>query len=136
MTWWDVVVLLGFLAAGLTCYALFTVYAYVRYRPVYNARKHLTFADFLKGFDGSTYRKEALDFAYEDLTGLTRHPILRFDHLQNTLQLHPEDVADAMNERIDKSGLPDACARVHIETVEDYVAFLSFVLEHGEKGEA
>ena len=116
-------------------YGLFVVYwNIVVFRPFYNTRKHLTFADFQKEFEGSSFRREAIEFAYQDLTGVAGYPILRSDHLWSTLHLHPDEVEDATDKRLMEMGIDNICWTVPIDTVEDCVGFWSYVLGAIEDG--
>jgi hypothetical protein len=127
---WDILTLIGIMIAGLICYALLGGGAYYIWRrPVVNARKHLTFSDFQKEFEGSEYRKDAIEFAYRDLTKVAGFAVLRSDHLWNTLRLDPEEVRDAIDERLAELGIDNVCWVFPIDTVEDCVGFWSYVLE-------
>jgi len=85
-------------------------------------------SDFQKEFEGSAYRKESIQYAYQDLTHVAGCPVLRSDHLWDTLHLDPDDVEDALDKRLMELGIDNVCWTTPIDTVEDYVGFWSYVL--------
>ena len=132
--WSDVEVIAGLCAAPLVYYVFLNAYAhYFVFGPVRDARKHLTIADFHKEFEGSNFDSLAVEIVYQELTHLTEFPIVRSDHLWNTLRLDREDVEDSLEERLKASGIGEVCSTTPIDTVEDYVRFLSYVVGAGSE---
>src|SRR5258708_3604837 len=100
-------------------------------------RGHLSLDSFVKEFEGSPYGREVIEAAYSDIAGWCYHPIRRRDQLVDLGFDYP-DGEDMLQERCEKLGVPDVFHspykdHIRIETVDDYVRFLSTVTESERK---
>jgi hypothetical protein len=101
-------------------------------------RADTTVENFVREFDGSSYAHEALKTAYTDLTQLSGLPVRRADDLEKTLGLLPEDFERMFEKRCRQLGLADVWKSSHkallpLKTAEDYVRFLSVVINEQAK---
>jgi hypothetical protein len=100
-------------------------------------RSHLSLDSFVKEFEGHSYDREVIEAAYSDIAGWCHHPIRRRDQLVDLGFDYPEG-EDMLEERCEKLGVPDVFHSpykdlIRIETVDDYVGFLSAITESERK---
>lgn len=102
------------------------------------ARQGVNVESFIKEFEGTPYPRPAVEAAYADLSALSGLPIQRKDELEKTLGLLPEDFEAVLEKRCRSLGGNDVRKSPHVsrfplKTAEDYVEFLSVVMEAQRK---
>ena len=102
-------------------------------------RGHLSLETFIKEFDGAPYRRKAIEATYDDIAGWCDYPIRRWDEFDE--MGIGEDGDDLLRMRCSKLGVPDVfnssyADRFPLLTVDDYVRFLSDVMEQEHNNEA
>lgn len=119
-------------------YWLLFVRAKSRHSKMLIARDGVTLDSFVQEFANTPYTRAALEAAYADLSKISLLPIRRADELEKTLGLLPEDFDDMLEKRCRSLGLVDLRQSQHtalfpLKTAEDYVRFLSAVMDEQAK---
>lgn len=127
--------ILGALVIG---YGAVILVSSVRRSRIKIARAGFSPESFAEEFEKDACSQGAIKMAYTDLTELSGIPVCRNDDLEKMLGLLPEDFELMFEERCRRLGLIDVWQSPHaallpLKTAEDYVRFLSAVMDGQSK---
>ncbi len=123
------------LALFAASYCILMLRSALHHRRARIARANVTLQGFFEEFAGTSYESKAIETAYNDIVNLYRSPVHRTDDLEKTLGILPEAFEDMLEERCHKIGMTLSemlkspyAHHLPVQTVEDYVRFLSEVM--------